>query len=196
MARPERFELPTYSSGGCRSIQLSYGRVPSVYMQTADAIKPGCGERGNSSVSGRLPAASTSAAAFAITSTTTAARSLGFRTRLVHVQRATTQLSSVQSGDCAFCFFRIGHLYESESSRAPSLPVGHNTYAVDLSVRFKHLAQLILGCIEVEISYKDVFQAGASDRSYLNVSFLRQEQVVHPPCTRDRSRGPSNAPQV
>ncbi len=29
MVRPERFELPTYSSGGCRSIQLSYGRAPS-----------------------------------------------------------------------------------------------------------------------------------------------------------------------
>ena len=34
MVRPERFELPTYSSGGCRSIQLSYGRVTLVYIGT------------------------------------------------------------------------------------------------------------------------------------------------------------------
>ena len=30
MARPERFELPTYCSGGNRSIQLSYGRAPLI----------------------------------------------------------------------------------------------------------------------------------------------------------------------
>ena len=40
MVRPERFELPTYSSGGCRSILLSYGRTPEplVYMQRRIAI--------------------------------------------------------------------------------------------------------------------------------------------------------------
>jgi hypothetical protein len=31
MVRPERFELPTYCSGGNRSIQLSYGRAPNIY---------------------------------------------------------------------------------------------------------------------------------------------------------------------
>ena len=30
--RPERFELPTYCSGGNRSIHLSYGRAESVYI--------------------------------------------------------------------------------------------------------------------------------------------------------------------
>ncbi len=30
MVRPERFELPTYCSGGNRSIQLSYGRADMI----------------------------------------------------------------------------------------------------------------------------------------------------------------------
>jgi hypothetical protein len=30
--RPERFELPTYCSGGNRSIQLSYGRMDALSL--------------------------------------------------------------------------------------------------------------------------------------------------------------------
>jgi hypothetical protein len=34
VARPVRFELTTYSSGGCRSIHLSYGRAVA-FLKTA-----------------------------------------------------------------------------------------------------------------------------------------------------------------
>ncbi len=41
--RPERFELPTYSSGGCRSIQLSYGRTAMMQVYIVDsACLNGC----------------------------------------------------------------------------------------------------------------------------------------------------------
>ena len=42
MVRPERFELPASSSGGKRSIQLSYGRLTPVYMERMASSIQGC----------------------------------------------------------------------------------------------------------------------------------------------------------
>jgi hypothetical protein len=92
MARPERFELPTYSSGGCRSIQLSYGRVNSVYIKRRlGRTRPGI--RSNPTQR-ELPAISTTAAAaFApSTTTTTTGAAIGLWPRLVHVECASTHL--------------------------------------------------------------------------------------------------------
>ncbi len=47
MVRPERFELPTYCSGGNRSIHLSYGRLASVYMRGDRSINVGVRSGGN-----------------------------------------------------------------------------------------------------------------------------------------------------
>src|ERR1700730_15350577 len=52
LVRPERFELPTYCSGGNRSIQLSYGRTPlePVYMcrLRPSTLEPGWSGKGRS----------------------------------------------------------------------------------------------------------------------------------------------------
>jgi hypothetical protein len=38
LVRPERFELPTYCSGGNRSIHLSYGRTPRASVYTVSTL--------------------------------------------------------------------------------------------------------------------------------------------------------------
>ena len=88
MARPERFELPTYSSGGCRSIQLSYGRTPIqlVYID-ASGGKTGegtcCIRLGLVAASAASPATPTATVASAVPAT--AASALHFRTSFIHV---------------------------------------------------------------------------------------------------------------
>ena len=135
MVRPERFELPTYCSGGNRSIHLSYGRTPVdlVYMGELRSINVHTSPYAGRNAAGSrdqakphpcrvgdprflqtefLPAAAaaattTTSAAIATTSAATSAATviastaaasaavIGFRPRLVHVERASADLRAV-----------------------------------------------------------------------------------------------------
>src|ERR1700733_12135713 len=125
MVRPERFELPTYSSGGCRSIQLSYGRMPvfPVYMRSFtlsiggsnDGVRlraviaqprrqtecSDLGQAGEALVTVPAAAPAPVAAAAAPTISTAApaaapAPALNLRTRFIYIQSASANLSAVQ----------------------------------------------------------------------------------------------------
>src|ERR1700757_3353279 len=119
MARPERFELPTYSSGGCRSIQLSYGRANFSLHPDSRPIK--CQEVPNHRIfnlpgedewgTGRLPAVASTATAFTTSAPTAATAPLWLGTRFVHIQGAPTHLRAVQRSDRLFSIFRVRHLH-------------------------------------------------------------------------------------
>ncbi len=47
---------------------------------------------------------------------TFAAGTLGFGTRLIHVDRPPAELRSVKTGNSLFAFFRVRHLHETEST--------------------------------------------------------------------------------
>src|ERR1700758_1463342 len=160
MARPERFELPTYSSGGCRSIQLSYGRVILSLQQTQAGCSDGA-KHDFVSENRKLPAAAAFAAFAAATSTATAA-ALRLGACFVHIQCAPTHLRSVQGGDRLFAILRTRHLHEAKAPRASGLTIRHDGYSVHLAIGFEQLTQLVFRCVEIQISNEDVLHAGAS----------------------------------
>ena len=145
MARPERFELPTYSSGGCRSIQLSYGRaISKVYMQNAELST-----QHRSLSEEHLPAVSLPATVAAITpapaaiakSSSSATRSFCFWSRLIDIQLSSAKLTTIECRDRFLAVFRVRHLHEPKPTRTSGITVGHDTDAVNLSVSAKQLPQ-------------------------------------------------------
>lgn len=146
MARPERFELPTYSSGGCRSIQLSYGRVASVYMggnapsnerRSKRKQIAACSARTETTVTqcDRRKAQSAVAAVAA-----SASGAFGFGTGFIHIDGASAQLRTVQPGDGLLALFGVRHFNESEPARTASVAIGENADAIHLTIGFKGFA--------------------------------------------------------
>jgi hypothetical protein len=187
MVRPERFELPTYSSGGCRSIQLSYGRAPvfPVYMRgfslsiggsklcirlPAMIAEPLQG-RNILTFSGldliAIPAAATAAvsstppATISAAATATAALDLG--TRFVHVQSTPADLAAVHRRDGLLSIFGACHFDKAEAARTSGIAISHDADAVDLSVCLEKFAQFVFRSVEVEVPNKYVLHANASE---------------------------------
>ncbi len=82
---------------------------------------------------------SAAASISAIAASATARAALGFRTRFINIQRATTQLRSVQCRDGFLSVFVARHLNESEPTRTPRLTICNNAHTIDLSVGLEQL---------------------------------------------------------
>jgi hypothetical protein len=193
LARPERFELPTYSSGGCRSIQLSYGRAIFSLHLDSRAIKcrrlfRQCGKTCSRYVREELPATSstTPAALTAATTTTTAAGAFGFGTRFVYVQCSSTNLRAVQRSDRFLSVLGACHFDKAKSARASSVAIRHDADSIHLAVNFEKLTQLFFGRVEIQVSNKDVLHANASGVSYLSVGASAGKQVAPEPFLESR----------
>lgn len=101
--------------------------------------------------------ATTTAATAAIPAS--AGSALGFRTRFIHIQRASSQIRTVEGIDGFVALFRVRHFHERKTARTSGLTIGQNTDTLYLSIRLEHVTQFIFRGIEIQISYEDVLQA-------------------------------------
>ncbi len=198
--RPRRFELLAYSFGGCRSIQLSYGRVTVVYIGSGDLLSSNPSEAREPGANSQEPRAGTKSrlsppmpaiAAFSTIASapaTTAAGALSFRARLIHDDGAASDFCPVQRGDGFFAFFGVCHFHKSKSARSSGLTVSQNAHAIHLPVSLEKLPQLIFNRIEAEIPDENVFQ-GAPLSANRGAELLQIESG----CTRVRKRAESIA---
>jgi hypothetical protein len=107
-------------------------------------------------------ATASAVAPVAATAASTTAGALGLRPSFVDVDRASTNLRTVQRSDGFFAVFIAGHFNESETAGATRVTIGHDANAIHLPVSFKNLSQFFLAGIEAEVPYKDVLHASSS----------------------------------
>src|SRR5439155_1117856 len=94
----------------------------------------------------------TATAAGAIAPAEAAAGGLRLRARLVHSERAATQLVLVQLRDGRLCFLVRGHFHEPEAPCPTGRHVAHDAHRVDGTELFEQLLQLRLAGLVGEVS--------------------------------------------
>jgi hypothetical protein len=105
-----------------------------------------------------LPASAASAAFSAFPAPSGA---LWTATRFIDIQLALVELSTIQFGDRPIRIFRAGHLHEGKPTRLPRITVGHDTYAINLTINREQLAQLVFTGLVVKVSNEYVLHVDA-----------------------------------
>jgi hypothetical protein len=85
----------------------------------------------------------------------TIAPTVGLRTRLIDVQRAASQLRSVQRGNGFLGLRGIGHFDKCEPARTPCVALGDYADLLDGAVRLEQRAQLSFSCTVRDIADKE-----------------------------------------
>jgi hypothetical protein len=99
------------------------------------------------------------------TTASAASAAFGLRARFIHVNGASANLGTVQSGDGFLSILVAGHLDETEAAGASGVAVGHDADTIDLPMRLKKLPQFLFVGVEAEVSYKNILHASASAMS-------------------------------
>jgi hypothetical protein len=103
-----------------------------------------------------LPARFAPLAAVAAIATAIAAATLFTWARLIDIQRASVELSSVKSGNCIAGLVAVGHLYEGKAAGLPSVSVSDHADALNSAIRGKSCFQLVLTGLVGEVPYEDI----------------------------------------
>jgi len=144
------------------------------------------------SVAPSAAAAAAAAAAIPTIAATTAAAApptaFGLGARFVDVDGASADLRTVQSRNGLLSILVARHLYETEPARASGVAVGHDAYAVHLSVRLKKLPQFVFVGVEAQIPYENILQASASALSCRKCKLVRRTWQVGRAFPENRNR--------
>jgi hypothetical protein len=102
-------------------------------------------------------AAAASSAAEATTTTATAAFTRYHRPCLVHRQRATLEVSAIESFDCFRALVIAGHFDKAESLTATRIAIGNYLRGIDRADLLKNRSQTVISCGKRKISHIEFF---------------------------------------